>query len=237
MYDYLRLELTGYVPPPPASVAAYAGNNCNLVCWPVTPGRDQLQYSALDHFRQRLCFHHQRRHRPGLRQRLEQCDLSRHQRGQRHDLLLRRAIGQSRRQRAPIRRQVPAPLLPARFTARPRRAHRPRCQRGASQRHAQLERVAPAQIFTPSIAPPLVDNGGGASNILSTIVLNNNTTATLHRHRRPTAAFTVTSSPPRARAARAPIPLPPPPCRCPRRPPARRASLTATTGSSNSRRR
>ena len=38
MYDYLRLELTGYVPPPPASVAAYAGNNCNLVCWPVTPG-------------------------------------------------------------------------------------------------------------------------------------------------------------------------------------------------------
>ena len=38
MYDYLRLELTGYVPPPPASVAAYAGNNCNLICWPVTPG-------------------------------------------------------------------------------------------------------------------------------------------------------------------------------------------------------
>ncbi len=38
MYDYIRLELTGYVPPPPASVAAYAGNNCNLVSWPVTPG-------------------------------------------------------------------------------------------------------------------------------------------------------------------------------------------------------
>jgi len=38
MYDYLRLELTGYVPPPPASVAAYPGNNDNLVCWPVTPG-------------------------------------------------------------------------------------------------------------------------------------------------------------------------------------------------------
>jgi rhamnogalacturonan endolyase len=38
MYDYLRLELTGYVPPPPASVTAYAGNNANLVCWPVTPG-------------------------------------------------------------------------------------------------------------------------------------------------------------------------------------------------------
>jgi len=38
MYDYLRLELTGYVPPPPSSVAAYPGNNCNLICWPVTPG-------------------------------------------------------------------------------------------------------------------------------------------------------------------------------------------------------
>jgi autotransporter-associated beta strand protein len=38
MYDYLRLELTGYVPPPPASVAVYPGNNCNLISWPVTPG-------------------------------------------------------------------------------------------------------------------------------------------------------------------------------------------------------
>jgi autotransporter-associated beta strand protein len=38
MYDYLRLELPGYVPPAPASVAAYAGNNCNLISWPVTPG-------------------------------------------------------------------------------------------------------------------------------------------------------------------------------------------------------
>ncbi|HEY1716754.1 MAG TPA: polysaccharide lyase family protein, partial [Verrucomicrobiae bacterium] len=37
-YDYVRLELPGYIPPPPASVAAYAGNNCNLICWPVTPG-------------------------------------------------------------------------------------------------------------------------------------------------------------------------------------------------------
>lgn len=38
MYDYVRLELTGYVPPPPASVTAYAGNHGNLVCWPVVPG-------------------------------------------------------------------------------------------------------------------------------------------------------------------------------------------------------
>jgi fibronectin type 3 domain-containing protein len=38
IYDYIRLELSGYIPPPPGSVAAYAGNNCNLICWPVTPG-------------------------------------------------------------------------------------------------------------------------------------------------------------------------------------------------------
>ena len=38
MYDYLRLELTGYVPPPPESVAAYPGNHGVLIGWPVTPG-------------------------------------------------------------------------------------------------------------------------------------------------------------------------------------------------------
>jgi rhamnogalacturonan endolyase len=38
MYDYVRLELPGYVPPPPGSVTAYAGNNCSLISWPVTPG-------------------------------------------------------------------------------------------------------------------------------------------------------------------------------------------------------
>jgi hypothetical protein len=38
MYDYIRLELQGYVPPPPPGVKAYAGNNAALVCWPVVPG-------------------------------------------------------------------------------------------------------------------------------------------------------------------------------------------------------
>jgi fibronectin type 3 domain-containing protein len=38
MVDYLRLELPGYVPPAPAEVKAYAGNNRVLVTWPVTPG-------------------------------------------------------------------------------------------------------------------------------------------------------------------------------------------------------
>jgi len=38
MYDYVRLELTGYVPPAPSSVSAYAGNNCTLVSWPLVPG-------------------------------------------------------------------------------------------------------------------------------------------------------------------------------------------------------
>ena len=38
MYDYLRLEVPGYIPPPPANARAFAGNNCNLVTWPVVPG-------------------------------------------------------------------------------------------------------------------------------------------------------------------------------------------------------
>ena len=38
MYDYIRLELTGYIPPPPPVVTAYAGNGQNLITWPVQPG-------------------------------------------------------------------------------------------------------------------------------------------------------------------------------------------------------
>ena len=38
MYDYLRLELGGYVPPAPTAVTAYPGNNCNLLSWPAVPG-------------------------------------------------------------------------------------------------------------------------------------------------------------------------------------------------------
>jgi autotransporter-associated beta strand protein len=45
MYDYIRLEMTGYVPPAPISVVAYAGNASNLVAWPVTPGA--TSYSVL----------------------------------------------------------------------------------------------------------------------------------------------------------------------------------------------
>jgi fibronectin type 3 domain-containing protein len=37
MYDYLRLELSGYVPPP-ATVAAYPANAAVLLSWLVTPG-------------------------------------------------------------------------------------------------------------------------------------------------------------------------------------------------------
>ncbi len=36
--DYLRMELTGYVPPAPDSVSALAGNGRNLVTWPVVAG-------------------------------------------------------------------------------------------------------------------------------------------------------------------------------------------------------
>lgn len=38
MLDYLRMELSGYVPPAPVGVSALAGNGRNLVTWPVVPG-------------------------------------------------------------------------------------------------------------------------------------------------------------------------------------------------------
>jgi rhamnogalacturonan endolyase len=38
MYDYIRLELTGYVPPAPASIMAYMGNNSVLLSWPAVAG-------------------------------------------------------------------------------------------------------------------------------------------------------------------------------------------------------
>ena len=38
MYDYVRLELTGYIPPAPAGVKAYAGNGRVLLAWPAQPG-------------------------------------------------------------------------------------------------------------------------------------------------------------------------------------------------------
>jgi rhamnogalacturonan endolyase len=38
MLDYLRLELSGYVPPAPPRVTAYAGNDRALVCWALVPG-------------------------------------------------------------------------------------------------------------------------------------------------------------------------------------------------------
>ncbi len=38
MLDYLRLEMSGYVPPAPSRVSAYAGSNRLMVCWPLVPG-------------------------------------------------------------------------------------------------------------------------------------------------------------------------------------------------------
>ena len=38
MTDYVHLELSGYVAPPPGAVPAYAGNNRVLVTWPAVPG-------------------------------------------------------------------------------------------------------------------------------------------------------------------------------------------------------
>ena len=38
MYDYIRLELTGYVPPTPAGLTAIAGNGLVVLNWPASSG-------------------------------------------------------------------------------------------------------------------------------------------------------------------------------------------------------
>jgi rhamnogalacturonan endolyase len=38
MVDYLRMELTGYVPPPPTGVTTHDGNGRNMVTWNAVPG-------------------------------------------------------------------------------------------------------------------------------------------------------------------------------------------------------
>ena len=38
LYDYIRLELTGYVPPPPAGLTAIAGNGLVVLNWPPSSG-------------------------------------------------------------------------------------------------------------------------------------------------------------------------------------------------------
>ena len=38
MYDYVRMELTGYVPPAPANLSANAGNGLVVLNWPSAPG-------------------------------------------------------------------------------------------------------------------------------------------------------------------------------------------------------
>jgi rhamnogalacturonan endolyase len=49
MLDYLRLELTGFVPPAPASVTGYPGNNRVLVCWPLVPGATSYNILRSNH--------------------------------------------------------------------------------------------------------------------------------------------------------------------------------------------
>ena len=45
MYDYIRLELPGYIPPAPSAVTAYPGNDSILLSWPVTPGATSYNVS------------------------------------------------------------------------------------------------------------------------------------------------------------------------------------------------
>ena len=45
MFDYLRMELAGYLPPAPASVTAYPGKSSMLLGWPLVPGASAYNIS------------------------------------------------------------------------------------------------------------------------------------------------------------------------------------------------
>jgi len=83
-------------PPAPANLTALRSNNCNLVCWAVTPGATSYNIFTHDDFWRQLCFRDQRLNWPHMRQRINNTTYLDLPRGERHDLFIRGAIGQSR---------------------------------------------------------------------------------------------------------------------------------------------
>ena len=161
----------GYVPPPPASVAAYAGNNCNLVCWPVTPGATSYNilrsttsgsgYASItngvigpvcgsgSNNARLFGFHRRQRLRPIT----TWCD---------------RSIPPAA---APIRRKVLARPLRQSVHERARRARRTcRQQFRPPKCDAELDPSSGANFYSVWRST-LVNTGGGSSNTLSTIIL------------------------------------------------------------------
>ena len=69
MVDYLRLELTGYIPPAPASVTAHPGNNRVLVRWPVVPGATSYNVLRAAGWQRVRCLGGDRSGGSGVRQR------------------------------------------------------------------------------------------------------------------------------------------------------------------------
>ena len=94
MVDFFRLELTGYVPPAPASVTAFGGNHQALVCWPLVPGATSYNVLRATSPHRRLCSdrHPERR---GERERTIHHGIYRYHRGQRNRLLLRSPVRKS----------------------------------------------------------------------------------------------------------------------------------------------
>ena len=88
MYDYIRLELPGYIPPAPGERDGLRGQQLQSGLLAGDARRDELQYFAFDHERQRIRFDYQRRGGSGMRQRLEQRNVRRYHGGERHDRII-----------------------------------------------------------------------------------------------------------------------------------------------------
>jgi autotransporter-associated beta strand protein len=223
MYDYIRLELTGYVPPPPASVVAYAGNNCDLVCWPVTPGatgynvlRTQTPgsgyISVTNGVVGPVC---------GSGWNNATCLDTTAVNGATYYYVVQSVNPTGSSLNSPESASITpssgvstgAPAAPTGLAVT-----------GVGHQSVSLNWNAPAGAdFYTIQRSTLVDNGGGASNTLNTIVLNNNVTGTSYTDASPTdgsiySYSVIANSPGGTSANSSPavgVPLPPPPASAP----------------------
>ncbi|MDR3457899.1 MAG: polysaccharide lyase family protein [Verrucomicrobiae bacterium] len=185
MYDYLRLELTGYLPPPPPSVTAYAGNGRNLISWPVQPGA--VSYNILrsttsgsgfaaitNGVTGPVC---------GSGFNNATCLDANVVNGTTYYYIVQSVNSVGTTNSPPSSGVTPSGAISAAIPAAPASVS----IGGAAHQSVTVNWSASAGAnFYTVYRSTLYDNGGGASNVLGTIVLNNTTTTTSYTDTTPT---------------------------------------------------
>jgi rhamnogalacturonan endolyase len=186
MYDYLRLELPGYIPPPPASVTAYPGNNGNVICWPAMPGATSYNIlrsttsgggyvSATNGVVGPVC---------GSGWNKETCLDATAVNGTTYYYVVQSVNPVGASANSP---ESSGATPSASFSTSPPAAPASLTVASVGHQSVTLNWSAPAGAnFYTVYRSTLVNNGGGASNVLGTIVLNNNVTGPSYTDTSPT---------------------------------------------------